>query len=69
MHNSRATVEELNKFEEKGCGIPNSSGLKKLSQISSLRLWSCLVGQVFVGREGGSALGVVPCLQLWLLRL
>ena len=61
MRNSCATVEELNKLEGKGCGVPNSSGLKKLSWISSLRLQSHLVGRVFVGTEGGSVLGVVPC--------
>ena len=42
--NSHATVEELNKLEGKGCGVPNSSGLKNLSWISLLRLWSRLVG-------------------------
>ena len=62
-------LQGLNKLEGKGCGIPNSSGLKKLSWISSLRLGSHLVGQVFVGAEGGSVLGVVPHPQLWLLRL
>ena len=67
--NSCVTEEELNKLEGKGCGIPNSSGLEKLSRISSLRLQSCLVGQVSVGAKGGSVLGVVPHLQLWLLRL
>ena len=41
---SHATVEELNKLEGKGCGVPNSSGLEKLSWISSLRLQSRLVG-------------------------
>ena len=60
VRNSHATVEELNKLEGKGCGIPNSSGLEKLSWISLLRLQSHLVGQVFVGTEGGSVLGVVP---------
>ena len=69
MCDSRVTAEELNKLEGKGCGVPNSSGLKKLSRISSLRLRSHLVGQVFVGVEGGSVLGVVLCPQLWLLRL
>ena len=34
VHNSCATAEELNKLEGKGCGIPNSSGLEKLSWIS-----------------------------------
>ena len=57
--NSRVTVKELNKLEGKGCGVPNSSGLEKLSQISLLRFWSYLVDQVFVGREGGSVLRVV----------
>ena len=69
MCDSHVTAEELNKLEGKGCGVPNSSGLKKLSRISSLRLRSHLVGQVFVGVEGGSALGVVLRPQLWLLRL
>ena len=53
-------LQGLNKLEGKGCGIPNSSGLKKLSRISSLRLLSRLVGREFVGVEGGSVLGVVP---------
>ena len=66
---SRATAEGLNKLEGKGCGIPNSSGLEKLSWISSLRLRSRLVGREFVGAAGGSVLGVVLHLRLWLLRL
>ena len=41
VRNSHATAKELNILEGKGCGIPNSSGLEKLSL---LRLWSCLVG-------------------------
>ena len=69
VHNSHVTVEELNKLEGKGCGIPNSSGLGKLSWISSLRLRSHLVGRVSVGVEDGSVLGVVLHLQLWLLML
>ena len=64
VRDSCATAEELNKLEGKGCGIPNSSGLKKLSRISLLRLWSRLVGQEFVGAEGGSVLGVVLHPQL-----
>ena len=69
VRDSHATAEGLNKLEGKGCGIPNSSGLKKLSRISSLRLLSRLVGREFVGVEGGSVLGVVLHPQLWLLRL
>ena len=44
VRNSHATAKELNILEGKGCGIPNSSGLEKLSWISLLRLWSRLVG-------------------------
>ena len=69
MRDSHATAEELNKLEGKGCGVPNSSGLEKLSWISLLRLRSHLVGREFVGAEGGSVLGVVPHPQLWLLML
>ena len=69
VRDSRATAEGLNKLEGKGCSVPNSSGLEKLSWISSLRLLSRLVGREFVGAEGGSVLGVVPRPRLWLLRL
>ena len=60
VRNSRATAEGLNKLEGKGCGVPNSSGLEKLSRISLLRLRSHLVGREVVGAAGGSVLGVVP---------
>ena len=69
VRDSRATAEGLNKLEGKGCGVPNSSGLEKLSQISSLRLQSRLVGREVVGAAGGSVLGVVPRPRLWLFRL
>lgn len=69
VRDSRATAEGLNKLEGKGCGVPNSSGLEKLSRISSLRLRSRLVGREVVGAAGGSVLGVVPRPRLWLLRL
>ena len=69
VYNSHATAEGLNKLEGKGCGVPNSSGLEKLSQISSLRLQSHLVGREFVGVADGSVLGVVLHPRLWLLRL